>query len=192
MFMADLDMLSFGSAEEWEEWLAKNHARPQGIWLRFFRKGSGTATITYAEALDAALCYGWIDAQALKHDEQSWLQKFTPRRPKSGWSKNNTLRAERLIKEGKMKPAGLKAIEAAKSDGRWERAYDSPGSASPPEDFLKELDKDQKAKEFFRTLEKRNTYAIIYRLQTAKTPETRARRMKKILKMLNRGRTFHP
>jgi uncharacterized protein YdeI (YjbR/CyaY-like superfamily) len=191
MIMADLDMLSFGSAKGWEDWLAKNHARSRGIWLRFFKKGSGTATITYAEALDAALCYGWIDGQALKHDEQSWLQKFTPRRPKSGWSKNNTIHAERLIEAGRMKPAGRKAIEEAKSDGRWERAYDSPGSAAPPADFLKELDKDPKAKEFFNTLEKRNTYAIIYRLQTAKTPETRARRMKKILKMLSKGKKFH-
>ncbi len=187
-----LQIVRFRSSSDYRRWLAKNHARSDGIWLRIYKKGAGGASVTYAEALDQSLCYGWIDGQKKPFDENSWLQKFTPRRPKGRWSKINTQHAERLIKSGDMAPAGLEAIEAAKADGRWKAAYDSPGNATPPGDFLSELSKDHRAKAFFETLNKRNTYAIVYRLQTAKKPETRARRMKVILAMLVRGEKFHP
>jgi len=187
----NLPIIAFESQFRWEEWLAENHAQPTGIWLRIFKKSSGVVSLTYAEALAEALCYGWIDGQANKYDERSWLQKFTPRRKKSIWSKVNTLHVERLNKAGKMKPAGLKEIEAAKRDGRWQQAYDSPKNMTVPEDFLKELEKDSKAKTFFETLNKTNLYSIAFRLQTAKKPETREKRMKAILEMLARGEKFH-
>jgi uncharacterized protein YdeI (YjbR/CyaY-like superfamily) len=164
----------------------------EGLWLRFFKKASKVKSVTYAEALDQALCHGWIDGQVKSFDEQSWIQKFTPRRPKSGWSKINTQHVERLAKAGMMTPAGLAAVDAAKADGRWKAAYDSPSNASPPEDLLKELEANTKAKSFFQELNRVNVYSIVYRLQTARTPETRAKRMKVILDMLAEGKTFHP
>ncbi len=188
---ANLQIISFESAQEWEEWLAENHASSGGIWLCFFKKGSGREALTYAEALDVALCYGWIDGQAKKRDELSYLQKFTPRRPRSVWSKRNTEHIERLIEAGRMKPAGLKEVEKAKADGRWQRAYDSPGNMTIPQDFLEALSRNEKAKAFFETLNKTNTYAIAWRLQTAKRPETREKRMKAIIEMLERGEKFH-
>ena len=186
-----MNTLSFKSPLEFRNWLEKNNATSEGIWLRIFKKDSGEKSITYAEALDQSLCFGWIDGQKRAHDAHSWLQKFTPRRAKSGWSKVNTQHAERLVKTGQMTSAGLKAIEAARADGRWNAAYDSPRNATPPEDFLKALDKNRKAKAFFETLNKTNIYSIVYRLQTAKKPETREKRMKLILEMLARGETFH-
>jgi uncharacterized protein YdeI (YjbR/CyaY-like superfamily) len=185
-------MLAFKSSAEFRGWLETNHDKTDVLWLRIFKKGSGEPSITYAEALDQALCHGWIDGQKKPYDESSWLQKFTPRRPKSGWSKINTEHVERLRKAGQMVPAGLKAVEAAKADGRWKAAYDPPRKASPPEDFLKALAKSKKAKTFLEGLNKANVYAIVYRLQTAKKPETRERRMKMILAMLDRGEAFHP
>jgi len=136
---ADLPVVSFPSPGEWENWLAKNHSVASGLWLRIFKKASGEASITYPEALDGALCYGWIDGQKKTYDERSWLQKFTPRRPKSVWSKINTQHVERLTRAAKMRPAGLKEVEAAKADGRWSAAYDSPSKMAIPEDFLKAL-----------------------------------------------------
>jgi uncharacterized protein YdeI (YjbR/CyaY-like superfamily) len=189
--VTDLNIISFESAEKWGEWLAENHATSNGIWLRVFKKGSGEASVYYGEALDEALCYGWIDGQGRKYDEQSYLQKFTPRRKGSVWSKRNTEHVERLIKEGRMKPAGLQEVEAAKADGRWARAYDSPASMQVPEDFLSELSKMPDALAFFQMLSKANTYAIAYRLQSAKRPETRQRRMKVILEMLARGEKLY-
>jgi uncharacterized protein YdeI (YjbR/CyaY-like superfamily) len=186
-----MNTLSFKSPLDFRNWLEKNNATSDGIWLRIFKKDSGEKSITYAEALDQALCYGWIDGQKQSYDEHSWLQKFTPRRAKSGWSKVNTQHAERLIKTGQMTSAGLKEIESARADGRWNAAYDSPRNATPPEDFLRALDGNKKAKEFFETLNKANIYSIVYRLQTAKKPETREKRMKLILEMLARGETFH-
>ena len=183
--------LTFRSSAEFRSWLEINHAVSEGIWLRIFKKGSGKKSVTYAEALDQCLCHGWIDGQKQAHDECSWLQKFTPRRVKSGWSKVNTEHAERLIKTKQMTRAGLEAIEAAKADRRWQAAYDSPRNAVPPEDFLKALGKDKKAKTFFETLNKANVYSIVYRLQTAKKPETREKRMNMILEMLARGEKFH-
>lgn len=189
--MTALQIISFNSQKDWSTWLDENHSQSNGVWVRLFKKDSGVATVTYAEALDEALCYGWIDGQLEKYDEKSWLRKFTPRRPKSVWSKKNIEHIDRLTRAGKIKPSGLKEVEAAKADGRWQRAYDSPSAMQVPEDFLKELSKNKKAKAFFETLNKANTYAIAWRLQTAKTSETRAKRMKTILEMLKRGEKFH-
>jgi uncharacterized protein YdeI (YjbR/CyaY-like superfamily) len=186
-----LKALSFTSPTEFRKWLEENHANSDGVWLRFFKKDSGRKSINHAEALDQALCFGWIDGQANPKDERSWLQKFTPRRARSGWSKLNTAHVERLIKAGQMARAGLEAVAAARADGRWQIAYDSPRNAVPPEDFLKALEKHRKAKSFFETLNRSNVYAIIYRLQTAKKPETREKRMAMILEMLKRGEKFH-
>ena len=183
--------MSFTSARELRAWLAKNHSRSEGILLRIYKRGSGVATVTYAEALDQALCFGWIDGQKQPYEAQSWLQKFTPRRSNSDWSKKNTQHAERLIASGEMTPAGLKEVEAAKSDGRWKAAYDSFGSAAVPDDFLQELARNKKANTFFATLNKTNLYSIAYRLQTAKKPETRAKRMQAIIDRLARGEKFH-
>jgi uncharacterized protein YdeI (YjbR/CyaY-like superfamily) len=187
-----LKLLSFKSPAEFRSWLEEHHADSDGVWLRIFKKDLDKPSITYAEALDQALCYGWIDGQKKALDELSWIQRFTARRAKSGWSKLNTEHVERLIKSGQMTRAGLEPVEAAKADGRWQAAYDSSRNAAPPEDFLKALGKDKKAKTFFETLNRANIYAIVYRLQTAKKPETREKRMKTILEMLSRGEKFHP
>jgi uncharacterized protein YdeI (YjbR/CyaY-like superfamily) len=186
-----LQRIAFKSAAEFRKWLTKNYGQTDGIWMQIYKKDSGKTTITYAEALDEALCYGWIDGLKQKYDELSWIQKFTPRRTRSGWSKINTQHIARLTKEGRMKPSGLKEVEAAQKDGRWKAAYDSAKISTVPEDFLKELRKNPKAKAFFDTLNKSNLYAITYRLQTAKKPETRERRMKVILEMLAKGEKFH-
>lgn len=183
--------IEFKTAKTFETWLAKNHENSNGLWLKIFKKDSGIKTINYAEALDIALCYGWIDGQKQTYDEQAWLQKFCPRRAKSIWSKINTGHVERLIKEGRMRPAGLKAIEAAKADGRWEKAYDSPGKMTMPEDFLRELSKNKKAETFFKSLNKTNLFTIGFRLQTAKKQETREKSMKEIMEMLAKGEKFH-
>jgi uncharacterized protein YdeI (YjbR/CyaY-like superfamily) len=179
------------SVKAWERWLAKHHARADGVWLRLFKKRSQVASIDHAEALNAALCYGWIDGQIKKLDADSWLRKFTPRRPKSIWSKRNQELVERLVEAGKMQAAGLKEVEAAKADGRWDRAYDSPSKMTVPADFRKALAKNAKAKEFFASLNKANLYAITWRLQTAKKPETRQKRMLAIIEMLAKGEKFH-
>ncbi len=182
---------AFATPGEFRAWLAKNHAKSDEVWVRLFKKDSGERSVTPAEALDEVLCQGWIDAQKRSYDERSWIQRYTPRRARSGWSKINTGHAERLIKGGRMQPSGLQQIAAAKADGRWEAAYDSPRNAVPPEDFLRELAKHKKAAAFFETLNKANVYAIVYRLQTAKKPETRERRMTAILEMLKKGEKFH-
>jgi uncharacterized protein YdeI (YjbR/CyaY-like superfamily) len=188
---AGLPTLAFESQSAWEAWLAKHHAVSQGVWLRIYKKAAGRRSVTYAEALEGALCYGWIDSQKKPKDDFSWLQRFGPRRPRSGWSRINTLSAERLIKAGRISPAGLKEVAAAKKDGRWQRAYDSPRAATIPADFLKELSRNKKAQSFFEGLNRANIYAIAYRLQTAKKPETREKRMRTILAMLARGEKFH-
>jgi uncharacterized protein YdeI (YjbR/CyaY-like superfamily) len=185
------EILRFPSSHEFRKWLAANHRHSHGIWLRIFKKDSGELTVTYAQALDEALCFGWIDGQKQRHDDSSWLQRFTPRRPRSGWSKINTQHAERLVRLGRMKPAGQAQIDAAKKDGRWRAAYNSPSNATFPEDFLAALRKNEKAQAFFESLNKANRYAIAYRLQTAKKPETKQRRMEMILVMLARGEAFH-
>ncbi|MGH7141399.1 MAG: YdeI/OmpD-associated family protein [Minisyncoccia bacterium] len=186
-----MEILSFDSAEKWERWIAKSHISSEGVWLRIFKRGSGKKTVTYDEALDGVLCYGWIDGQKKTHDEHSWLQKFTPRRSKSIWSKRNKEHVARLIKSKKMRSAGLREVESAKKDGRWDAAYDSPSNAEIPKDFLVALAKNKKAKSFFDTLNKTNRYSIAWRLQTAKKPGTRARRLKEILSMMTEGKKFH-
>ncbi len=191
MHKTDLPILSFKSQKDWASWLAKNHTASNGIWLRFFKKDSGVPSVTYAEALDEALCYGWIDGRLDPYDEKSWLRRFTPRRPRSPWSKRNIEHVNRLTAAGRMKPAGLKEVEAAKKDGRWEKAYDPQGAMELPADFLQALAKDKKSKAFFESLNRANHYAIAWRLQTAKRPETRARRMQAILAMLKKGEKFH-
>lgn len=187
----EIEVLSPKSEKAWEAWLKANHADSNGVWLCLQKKGSSEKSPTYSEALDVALCYGWIDGQKNSYNENSWIQKFTPRRPRSSWSKKNTEHAERLIKAGRMKPEGLAEIEAAKKDGRWKAAYDSPSNARIPEDFLKELRRNKKAEAFFKSLNKANLFAIAYRLQTAKKPETREKRMKAILAMMAKGEKFH-
>jgi uncharacterized protein YdeI (YjbR/CyaY-like superfamily) len=188
----DLPILTFTSTEDFTSWLEKHYKMSLGIWIRLFKIKSGVPTITYAEALDVALCYGWIDGQKKTYDSESWLQKFTPRRRKSIWSKRNREHIERLDKSGMMQAAGIEEVEAAKADGRWEQAYESSGNMTVPTDFLNELAKDKKAEAFFKTLKKTNIYSIVWRLQTAKKPETRNKRMKAILEMLKKGEKFHP
>jgi len=188
----DLPILTFTTTEDFTSWLAKHYKMSLGIWIRLFKIKSGVPTITYAEALDVALCYGWIDGQKKTYDSESWLQKFTPRRRKSIWSKRNREHIERLDKSGMMQAAGIEEVEAAKADGRWEQAYESSGNMTVPTDFLNELAKDKKAEAFFKTLKKTNIYSIVWRLQTAKKPETRNKRMKAILEMLKKGEKFHP
>jgi uncharacterized protein YdeI (YjbR/CyaY-like superfamily) len=183
---------SFKTSTEFRHWLEKNHAKPDGLWLRFYKKNSGVTSLSYAEALDQALCYGWIDSQKKPFDDNSWLQKFTPRSTKSKWSKINIQHFDRLSKAGMMTTWGMKAADEARADGRWDSAYSSPKNSSVPEDFLKELRKDKKAKAFFDSLNKANVYSITYRLETAVKPETRARRMKLILEMMSQGKSFHP
>jgi uncharacterized protein YdeI (YjbR/CyaY-like superfamily) len=182
---------SFRSSQELRAWLTKEHTRATELLLRIYKKGSGVVSVTYAEALDQALCFGWIDGQKLPFDAKSWVQKFTPRRSRSGWSKRNTAHVDRLIHAGQMTPAGLKEVEAAKADGRWAAAYDSPANATVSPEFLKELARNTKAKQFFSTLDRANLYAIAYRLQTAKRPETKIKRTKLIIEMLARGEKFH-
>jgi uncharacterized protein YdeI (YjbR/CyaY-like superfamily) len=187
----DSPILTFASGKEFTSWLAKNHKVSSGIWMRLFKIKSGVPTITYAQALDAALCYGWIDGQKNSYDAESWLQKFTPRRPKSIWSKRNREHIERLSKSGMMRAAGIAEVEAAKADGRWDQAYGSSSNMTIPEDFLKKLAKNKKAQAFFKTLNKTNVFSIVWRLQTAKKPETREKRMTAILEMLKKGEKFH-
>jgi uncharacterized protein YdeI (YjbR/CyaY-like superfamily) len=188
----DLKIVSFKSAHEWEKWLATHHASSQGIWLKIFKKDSQTLSVSYPDALDEALCYGWIDGQKAAFDEKAWLQKFGPRQLKSVWSKINVGNAERLIKAGRMKPVGLEKIESAKNNGSWSKAYHSQSAATFPEDFLKEVNKNKAAKVFLKTLNRDNVYAIIYRLQTAKKSETRHKRINQFVEMLSKGEKLHP
>jgi len=187
----DLPVLLFNSQKDWHTWLQDNHDQPRGVWLKHAKKASEKTSITYAEALEEALCYGWIDSQKQAYDQNYFLQKFTPRGPKSVWSKVNVAKAEALIKSGKMQPAGLAAIDVAKQDGRWDAAYDSPSNSQIPEDFQAALDKNPKAKQFFETLNKANIYGFTWRIQTAKKPETRKARIEKFIDMLNRGEKLH-
>jgi uncharacterized protein YdeI (YjbR/CyaY-like superfamily) len=191
MKSTNLPILPFASKKKWSDWLAKQHDKSAGVWLKLGKKDSGTASVTYEEALDVALCYGWIDGQKKGFDDQYWLQKFTPRGPKSIWSKINTEKAERLIASGEMKSAGLKAIEAAKNDGRWSAAYASQKNISIPEDFQAALDKNMKAKAFFSTLKSAERYSFLFRMHHAKKPETRAKRIQQFVQMLERGEKIH-
>ena len=185
-----IPIIEFETAETFETWLVEHHENSNGLWIKIFKKDSRKKTISYAEALDVALCYGWIDGQKQAFDEQAWLQKFCPRKDKSIWSKINIGHVERLITAERMRPAGLKAVEKAKADGRWEKAYDSSSTMTIPEDFLKELSKNKEAEAFFMGLNKSNLFSIGFRLQTAKKPETRTKRMKEIIEMLAKGEKF--
>lgn len=184
-------IVPFANAAAFRRWLKTNHATHVGIWMQLAKKDSGIASITYAEALDEALCYGWIDGQKNSHDAQYWLQKFTKRGPRSVWSKINIGHIERLTNESRMQPAGQAAVDAAKADGRWEQAYHSSKTHELPEDFLAAVRNHAKAKIFFDTLNNANRYAIYFRLTTAKRPETRARRFDQLLEMLKRGEKLH-
>ncbi len=187
-----LPVLSFAAVPEWEEWLGEHHDASGGLWLKIAKKGSGITTISYAEALDGALCFGWIDGQKAAFDERFWLQRFTPRGPRSKWSRINRDRAEQLAREGRMKPAGLAQVERARADGRWELAYEGQRRATVPEDLQRALDLNPRARAFFETLDNGNRYAILYRVHDAKRPETRARRIAQYIAMLAEQRKIHP
>ncbi len=185
-------MQFFKDKKGWIAWLDKNHLTSSGLWLKIAKKTANVKSLSYAEALEVALCYGWIDGQKKTYDEATWLQKFTPRGPRSIWSTINREKAKELIKKGLMKPAGLKAIERAKENGRWEAAYDSQSKITLPDDLRAELDKNVKAKAFFDTLNSVNRYAILFRLQTAKKPETRKKRLRQFIDMLEKNEKLHP
>lgn len=187
-----LPVVAFASARAWEAWLAAHHATARGVWFKYAKKGSGIASTTYAEALDVALCYGWIDGQSAGLDETFWLQRYTPRGPRSVWSKVNREHIARLTEAGRMRPAGLAAVEQARADGRWDRAYDPPSRATVPEDLQRALDAYPTAAAFFATLDSQNRYAILHRIQTVKKPETRARRIAQFAAMLARGERLYP
>lgn len=182
----------FRTQKEWEAWLAKSFASSSGIWLRLAKKGAGLRTVSYSEALESALCYGWIDGQKKTFDEGSWLQRFSPRTPGSIWSRINRSRAIALTRAGRMKPPGLSAIETAKKNGRWSAAYDSHRTAAPPRDFQAALKKSPRAKAFFAGLNSQNRYAILFRIQTAKKIETRRMRIEKFIRMLSKHETLYP
>lgn len=188
----ELPIMLFARQQDWAEWLDQQHAESPGVWLRIAKKASGIESVSYAEALDVALCYGWIDGQRKAYDESSFLQKFTPRGPRSIWSKVNQGKVAVLIQNGKMQPAGLAAIERARQNGQWEAAYESQSRASVPEDLQAELDKHPQASAFFATLNSQNRYAILFRIQTAKKPETRARRIQQFIQMLENGEKIYP
>lgn len=186
----DLPVLPFADAVAWEAWLVAN-ADAKGVWLKIAKKDSGHATVTYAEALDVALCHGWIDGQKRGFDEAWFLQRFTPRRAKSLWSKINVGHVERLVAAGRMRAGGLREVEAAKADGRWAAAYDGGGSMEVPPELVQALAKNRKAKAFFGTLNAANRYAVCWRVQTAKKPETKAKRVETLVAMLARGEKLH-
>jgi uncharacterized protein YdeI (YjbR/CyaY-like superfamily) len=187
----DLPILLFAAPPDLERWLEQNHGASPGLWLKIAKKGSGVESVNYAEALELALCFGWIDSQKRGLDERHFLQRFTPRRPRGKWSLINREKAEGLIASGAMRPSGLAEVEAAKADGRWQAAYAGQRTAEVPEDLRTELDRNEGAREFFATLDSANRYAILYRLQEAKKPETRERRLRKFVAMLERGEKIH-
>jgi uncharacterized protein YdeI (YjbR/CyaY-like superfamily) len=182
----------FRNQSEWSAWLDKNHPHSSGIWLRLAKKNSGLQSVTYAEAVEVALCYGWIDGHKRPESEEAWLQKFCPRSAKSIWSKINREKAVALIETGRMSSAGHEAIQQAKINGRWDSAYDSPSHAMVPDDFQTALDASPRANAFFKTLDRANRYAILFRIQTGKRPETRARNLQKFIAMIEHGEKIHP
>jgi len=188
----DYPLKKFATPRAFQQWLSRNHGKAQGIRIQMARKSSGIRSINYAEALDVALCYGWIDGQSKSMDERWFWQRFTPRRARSLWSKRNRVIVARLIDEGRMQPAGQAEIDRAKLDGRWDAAYDSPSNATVPDDLAAELRKSPRAKAFFASLDGQNRYAILHRLMTAKKPETRAKRLATFVAMLRDGRKLYP
>jgi uncharacterized protein YdeI (YjbR/CyaY-like superfamily) len=187
----DDEILPFESAAAWEAWLGEHHETSPGVWLKIAKKASGVASVSYGEALDAALCHGWIDAKKKSFDDTFFLQRFTARRPRSVWSRRNREKAMKLIQDGRMRPAGLAQVELAKADGRWDAAYEGSGSATVPDDLRDALDRNPAAAEFFAALDRTNRYAVVWRIQTAKRPETRARRIERLVQMLAEGKKIH-
>jgi len=190
--VAELPTKLFATALAWEQWLDRNHGRSPGLWLKLAKAAAGIESVGYAEALEIALLFGWIDGQKQTLDARHWLQKFTPRGARSPWSERNRAIATRLIEEGRMRPAGLAVVESAKRDGRWVRAYASQRRATVPTDLQRALDAEPDALAFFGTLDSHNRYAILYRVQDARKPETRAKRIADFVRMLARSETLHP
>jgi uncharacterized protein YdeI (YjbR/CyaY-like superfamily) len=184
--------LQFDGPKDWSAWLKQHHAKSTGVWLRLSKKGAARSSITYAQALEEALCYGWIDARSLSEGPLQWLKRFTPRSARSIWSKINRDKALALVEAGRMQPAGLKEMKRAQEDGRWDAAYDSSSKATVPDDLQTALDASPKAAAFFATLDSQNRYAVLFRLQTAKRAETRARRLDTFVAMLAKGEKLHP
>jgi uncharacterized protein YdeI (YjbR/CyaY-like superfamily) len=189
--LKDTPVLLFESRQTWHGWLHTHHIESSGAWLKLAKKSSGHTSISYDEALEEALCYGWIDGQKQRYDNHYWMQKFTPRGPKSLWSKINVAKIEALLQSDKMQPAGLAAVEMGRKSGAWNAAYDSPSTTTVPKDFQTALEENPKAKQFFETLNKANVYGFCWRIQTAKKPETRKARIDTFIDMLNRGEKLH-
>lgn len=187
-----LPVMAFESTQAWDVWLSAHHADSPGLWLKIAKKGSAGQSISYSDALDVALCHGWIDGQKGRHDDDYWLQRFTPRKPGGNWSKINTERAAALIAGGRMRPAGLREVEQAQADGRWERAYQSQSRITVPDDLARALEANPRAREFFASLDSANRYAVLYRVASAKRPETRAKRIDTFVAMLSEHKKIHP
>ena len=187
----DPEVLSFATSEEWRAWLTRNQGLEVGVWIRFFKKGSGIASVSHGEALEVALCFGWIDGQVGRHDEHFYKQRFTHRRPKSKWSQINCGKVTQLIERGLMRPPGLEEIEKAKADGRWDAAYEPQSTATVPPDFAAALAANPAAEQFFGTLTGVRRYSFLYRIQDAKRPETRANRIEKFVALLANGQTLN-
>lgn len=187
----ELPVIEFATADDFEAWLSENYEDPGGLWIKLARKASGIPSVTYPEALDVALCYGWIDGLRRSFDENYYVQKFTPRRARSKWSKINREKVALLVEAGRMQPAGMAQIEAAKADGRWQDAYDSPSKMTVPDDLQARLDEHPEAATFFQGLDSRNRYAILYRIQDAKRPDTRARRIEQFFQMMVDGEKLY-
>jgi uncharacterized protein YdeI (YjbR/CyaY-like superfamily) len=185
------EIRAFRTTRAWEQWLDRNAGRAEGIWMKIAKRDSGITSVTHAEALEVALCFGWIDGQRRALDETHFLQRFTPRRARSMWSKINREKVTALIESGRMRPPGMREVERAQADGRWDAAYAGQRTATVPEELQRALDQNRKAREFFATLDSRNRYAFIWRVQEAKKPETRARRAEQFVKMLAAGETLH-
>ena len=188
----DLPILTFPTPAAWEEWLAAEHSSAPGVWLKLAKRGSGHASVTYAEALDVAIAYGWIDGQKGRFDDAWWLQRFTPRKRPSRWSRVNRDKALALIAAGRMQPAGMREVERARADGRWDAAYASQRTMTVPDDLQAALDANPAASAFFAGLDRANRYAVLYRVHDAKRPETRARRIETYVAMLSAGEKLHP
>jgi uncharacterized protein YdeI (YjbR/CyaY-like superfamily) len=188
----DLPIVAFKSQQAWDDWLASQRADSKGLWLKLAKKSSGIVSVSKPEAIDTALCHGWIDGQIDSFDDKCWLIRFTPRRPASKWSERNRTRALQLVELGRMRPAGMKEIERARKDGRWEAAYAPQSTAQVPDDLRAALANNKKAGKFFETLNRINRYAILYRVHNAKKPETRIARIEKFVAMLAAGETIHP
>jgi uncharacterized protein YdeI (YjbR/CyaY-like superfamily) len=188
----NLPVKAFEDQQAWVDWLHVNHAASLGLWIRLAKKASARRSVSYAEAVEIALCYGWIDGQSKRHNETTWLLKFTPRRRGSIWSKINREKAERLISDGRMQAAGLAEVDRAKQDGRWDAAYDSPRAATVPKDLQAALKSSPQASAFFGTLNSRNRFAILFRIQNAKKPATRARRIQQFIRMLESHEKLYP